>query len=241
MIFLRSNFGWRAKGNVSISSISGMRARLRRSSRAFSSLTRYSASSTCRSNRSWEKRPRRALASNSSQSANSPPRRRYLSIFRSSSSIVVLAFWFIGRAILPWRLVINGQVRLVGQKALLVGRTLAEALVHLHVGQGFLSLAHAEPGDALECFHLHHAIAPGPGEGLGEYGRCYLAREREQLAQEAVPLDAGRLEGEVHIGGHRWVQGPQPLFLVLRAVVATLGQVSRRRLSLGAEMGVFDS
>ena len=142
--------------------------------------------------------------------------------------------------IFPRRFVINGQVRLVGQKALLVGRTLAEALVHLHVGQGFLSLAHAEPGDALERFHLHHAIAPGPGEGLDEHGRRHLAREREQLAQEAVPLDAGRLEGEVHIGRHLRVQSAQPLFLVLGAVAAMLGQISRRRLPLGAEMGVLD-
>ena len=106
------------------------------------------------------------------------------------------------------RFVINGQVRLVGQEALLVGRTLAETLVHFHLGQGFLPLAHAEPGDAMERFHLHDAIVTGPDEGLGEHGRRHLAREREQLAQEAVPLDAGRLEDEVHIGRHRRVQSP---------------------------------
>ena len=104
-----------------------------------------------------------------------------------------------------------------------------------------MSLAHAEPGDALECFHLHHAIAPRAGEGLGEHGRRHLAREREQLPQEAMPLDAGRLEGEVHIGRHRRVQSTQPLFFVLGAMAAVLGQMPRRRLSLGAEMGVFDT
>ena len=138
------------------------------------------------------------------------------------------------------RFVISGQVRLVGQKALLVGRTLAKALVHLHVGQGFLSLAHAEPGDALERFHLDHAIAPRPAEGLDEHGRRHLAAEGEQLAQEAMPLDAGRLEGEVHIGRHLRAQGTQPLFLVLGTVAAMLGQIARRRLALGAEMGVLD-
>ena len=41
-------------------------------------------------------------------------------------------------SIFPRRFVIDGQVRLVGQKALLVGRTLAKALVHVHVGQVLL-------------------------------------------------------------------------------------------------------
>jgi hypothetical protein len=49
-------------------------------------------------------------------------------------------------------LVIDRQVRLVRQITLLVGRTLAKALVHVRPGQAFLglALAHAEPGDGLE-------------------------------------------------------------------------------------------
>ena len=84
-------------------------------------------------------------------------------------------------------------------------------------------------------------LAPSAGEGLGEHGRRHLAAEGEQLTHEAMPLDAGRLEGEVHIGRHRRVQGTQSLLLVLGAVAAMLGQISRRRLPLGAEMGVFDT
>ena len=72
--------------------------------------------------------------------------------------------------VFPRRFVIDGQVRLVGQEALLVGRTLAEVFVLVHQGQGLLSLAHAQPGDAVQRFHLHHAIAPGPREGLDEHG-----------------------------------------------------------------------
>ena len=54
-----------------------------------------------------------------------------------------------------------------------------------------------------------------------------------------MALEAGRLQGEVQIGRHLGAQGPQPLFLVLRTVVAMLGQIPRRGLSLGAETGVL--
>src|SRR3990170_6213982 len=137
MTRLRSSLGWRAKGNVSISRSSGMWARLRRRRRACSVFVRYSASSTCFSNRSCEKRPRRAAASNSSHCASSPPRRRCLRIFRNSSSKFVFTFWFVGLVFLVRCLVIARQVGLVGPLALLVSRSLAITLVHLHVGQVF--------------------------------------------------------------------------------------------------------
>ena len=54
-----------------------------------------------------------------------------------------------------------------------------------------------------------------------------------------MPLDARGLESVIHVGRHLRPQGTQPLFLVLRAVLAVLGQVPRRRLPLGAETGVL--
>ena len=77
----------------------------------------------------------------------------------------------------------------------------------------------------MQRFHLHHAIAPGPREGLDEHARRHLAAEGEQFAQEAMPLDARRLEGEIHVGRHLGAQAAQPLFLVLGTVLAMLGQV----------------
>jgi len=50
-------------------------------------------------------------------------------------------------------------------------------------------------------------------------------RLREQLAEEAMSLHAGRLEGEVHVGRHLRPQATQPLFLVLGAVMPALGQI----------------
>ena len=55
-----------------------------------------------------------------------------------------------------------------------------------------------------------------------------------------MSLDGGRLEGEIHIGRHLGAQAAQPLFLMLGAVVAMLGQMPGQRLSLGAEAGVLD-
>jgi len=56
-----------------------------------------------------------------------------------------------------------------------------------------------------------------------------------------MALDAGRPDGEVHVGRYLGAQGPQPLFLLLGTVVAVLGQITRWGLTLGAEMGVLES
>src|SRR5262245_47187196 len=156
MMRLRSSLGWRAHGNVSISSSSGMLARLRRRIRALSHLVRYSASSTCFKNRSWEKRARVASASNSSQWASSPRRRRYFRILHNPSSIVVLAWWCVVAVFARRCLVIGAQIWLVGQAAFLVSRPLAKVLIKVRKRQAplGLTLTHAEPGDALERLQM---------------------------------------------------------------------------------------
>src|SRR3990172_3843909 len=237
----RFSLGCRVKGNVSISSSSGMRARLRRRRRALSLLRRYSASRTCFSNRSCEKFPRRAVASNSSHWANKPPRRSSRRILRSCSSILVLTFRWVGVVLIECPVVIRGEVRLIRQAAFLVGRALAIALIHLDVRQGMLSLTQAKPGDALERLPMYHAITPGPFHRLEEHAGRYVATENPQRAHETMTLQAGSFERVIQIGSDFSAQGPQPLLLLLGTVPAALGHLPRSRLPLRAEAPVLDA
>ena len=127
---------------------------------------------------------------------------------------MILAFGWVGELFVV-RVVILGEVRFVGQRAFLVNRPLAEALVYVGVRQRRFALAEAEPGDVFQRLQFDDAIPQGPLQGLDEPRQGHLAAQGEQVPQEAMPLEAGRLQGVVQVGPDVRPQSPQPLFLVL--------------------------
>jgi hypothetical protein len=85
--------------------------------------------------------------------------------------------------------VIHRQIGLIRETAFLVGRPLAELFVHIRdqIGQMLVLQSHAEPGDAVECLPVDHAITQRALDRLQEDGLGHLAAEGKQLVHPLHP------------------------------------------------------